>query len=346
MLNSRKKITPHFMRALEILNPGEDGALVMTHEMPRPEPSPTQMLIQIAYAGINRADSLQKLGKYKAPEGASPLPGLEVSGIITAVGEKVVGWSVGEKVCALVDGGGYADYVAVEAAHTLPLPARLNLEEAATLPEACATAWMALVWEGHVKAGERVLIHGGASGIGVVLVQVAKAIGAEVYSTAGTAEKCALLAKLGVTAIDYTTNDFAQELQKLTKNQGVDVIIDTLGAPHLATHLGLLRKGGRLVSLGFLQGSHAENIKMGTLLTKHLCWSGATLRGQSPAAKAELMDAVRLRIWPYLASGKIIPVIDSVFPFEEANAAHKRMEERLHCGKILLEVASPASGAN
>lgn len=334
------------MRAISILNPGEHGSLVMEHDAPRPDIGPTQILIRVAYTGINRADSLQKLGLYRAPEGASPLPGLEVSGTIEAVGEKVVGWSIGEKVCALVDGGGYAEYVAVEAAHTLPLPARLNLEEAATLPEACATAWMALIWEGNLKAGERVLIHGGASGIGVVLVQVAKALGATVYSTAGTDEKCALIKKLGGVPINYANSDFAQEINALTKNQGVDVIIDTLGAPHLTTHLGLLRKGGRLVSLGFLQGSLAESIKMGTLLVKHLRWSGVTLRGQSPTHKAELMDAVRLRIWPYLASGKILPVIDSVFPFEEANAAHKRMEERLHCGKILLEVASPASGTN
>jgi putative PIG3 family NAD(P)H quinone oxidoreductase len=346
MLNSRKKTTPQFMRAIEILNPGDHGTLVTTHETPRPEISPTQLLIKVCYAGINRADSLQKLGLYHAPDGASPLPGLEVSGTIAEVGEKVVGWSLGEKVCALVDGGGYAEYVAVEAAHTLPLPARLNLEEAATLPEACATAWMALVWEGNLKAGERVLIHGGGSGIGVILVQVAKVLGAEVYSTVGSEAKCALLKKLGVTPINHTAGDFAEQLQKLTKNQGVDVIIDTLGAPHLATHFKLLRKHGRLVSLAFLQGNLAETIKMGSILMKHLRWSGATLRGQSPAAKAELMDAVRLRIWPYLASGKITPVIDSVFVFEEAQEAHKRMEERLHCGKILLEVASPAGGAN
>lgn len=341
MLKLRKEAEAAPMRAVSILNPGEHGTLVVEHDALRPDILPTQLLIKVAYVGINRADSLQKLGKYRAPEGASPLPGLEVSGTIEAVGEKVVGWSMGEKVCALVEGGGYAEYVAVEAAHTLPLPARLNLEEAATLPEACATAWMALVWEGNLKAGERILIHAGASGIGVILVQVAKALGADVYSTAGTAEKCALIKKFGATPIDYTAQEFAPEVLKLTKEQGVDVIIDTLGAPHLATHLGLLRKGGRLVSLSFLQGSLAENVKMGTLLTKHLSWSGATLRGQSANNKAEIMDAVRLRIWPYLASGKILPVIDSVFPFEEANSAHKRMEERLHCGKILLEVASP-----
>lgn len=347
MLRNRKNNSdtnaPH-MRVVEILAPGENGTLALT-TAPRPTITPTQLLIKVAYAGINRADSLQKLGLYSAPDGASPLPGLEISGTIEEVGDAVIGWSSGEQVCALLSGGGYAEYVAVEATHTLPLPAKFNLEEAATMPEACATAWMALVWEGNLRAGERVLIHGGASGIGVVLVQIAKVLGAEVFATAGTPEKCAALKKLGVTPINYKDTDFAEEIKKLTKDQGVDVIVDTLGAPHLATHFKLLRKRGRLVSLAFLQGNTAETVKMGSLLMKHLRWSGVTLRGQSDELKAELIDAVRKRIWPFIAAGKIIPVIDSVYGLEHASEAHKRMEERLHCGKILLEVASPANGA-
>lgn len=345
MLNRKKSSlsdTPS-MRAMEILAPGENGTLALT-TIARPTITPTQLLIKVSYAGINRADSLQKLGLYSVPDGASPLPGLEISGVIEEVGDAVIGWSSGEQVCALLSGGGYAEYVAVEATHTLPLPAKFNLEEAATMPEACATGWMALVWEGNLRAGERVLIHGGASGIGVILVQIAKVLGAEVFATAGTTEKCAALKKLGVTPINYKDADFAEEIQKFTKNQGVDVIIDTLGAPYLATHFKLLRKHGRLVSLAFLQGNLAENIKMGSILMKHLRWSGATLRGQSDEAKAELMDAVRKRIWPFIAAGKILPVIDSVYKLEDAAEAHKRMEERLHCGKILLEVASPVNG--
>lgn len=348
MLRSRKNSSASdapSMRAIEILAPGENGVLQLS-DVPRPAITSTQLLIRVAYAGVNRADSLQKLGLYGAPDGASHLPGLEVSGTIEEVGDDVIGWSQGELVCALLNGGGYAEYVAVEATHALPLPAKLNLEEAASLPEACATAWMSLVWEGNLRAGERVLIHGGASGIGVVLVQIAKVLGAEVFATAGTEDKCAFLKKLGVTPVNYTKNNFFEEIQKITKNQGVDVIIDTLGAPHMATHFKLLRKHGRLVSLAFLQGNTAENIKMGSVLMKHLRWSGATLRGQNDDAKAELMDAVRKRIWPNIAAGKIVPVIDSVYPLEEAENAHKRMEERLHCGKILLEVCSPEDGAH
>lgn len=346
MLGNRKKSAADQppMRAIAIQDAGEHGSLHPV-SVPRPTIHSTQLLIKVHYAGINRADSLQKLGLYAAPEGASPLPGLEVSGEIVEVGDDVIGWSQGEYVCALLGGGGYAEYVAVEATHTLPLPAKLNLEEAASLPEACATGWMALIWEGNVRAGERVLIHGGASGIGVILVQMAKTLGAQVFATAGTDAKCALLKTLGVVPINYQSSNYLDEIQNLTKNQGVDVIIDTLGAPHLASHFKLLRKHGRLVSLAFLQGNTAEQVKMGAILMKHLRWSGATLRGQTDEAKAELIDAVRKRIWPFVASGKIVPVIDSVYRLEEVAEAHKRMEERLHCGKILLEVASPANGA-
>lgn len=329
------------MRAITITNPGIEGALTLS-ELPRPEPGAGQVLIRVAYAGVNRADSLQKKGHYAPPEGASPLPGLEVSGTIAALGAGVSGRAVGDQVCALLPGGGYAEYVVAESALTLPLPTGLGLKEAASLPEACATGWMALVTEGTLKPGARVLIHGGASNIGVVLVQMAKALGAEVFATAGTEEKCAFLAGLGVTALNYRHAPFDEQIRAHTSGGGVDVIIDILGAPYLARHLKLLNRGGRLVSLAFLEGNEVTGVKISTMLTRQLTWSGTMLRNRSLAEKATLMAAVREHLWPLFARGTLRPVIDSVFALAAAEKAHGRMEERLHCGKILLEVAAPA----
>ncbi len=329
------------MRAITITNPGIEGALTVS-ELPRPEPGAGQVLIHVAYAGVNRADSLQKKGHYAPPEGASPLPGLEVSGTIAALGAGVSGRAVGDQVCALLPGGGYAEYVVAESALTLPLPTGLGLKEAASLPEACATGWMALVTEGKLKPGERVLIHGGASNIGVVLVQMARVLGAEVFATAGTAEKCAFLTGLGVTALNYCHTPFDEQIRTHTNGGGVDVIIDILGAPYLARHLKLLNRGGRLVSLAFLEGNEVTGVKISTMLTRQLTWSGTMLRNRSLAEKATLMAAVGEHLWPLFARGTLRPVIDSVFALAAAEKAHGRMEERLHCGKILLEVAAPA----
>lgn len=348
------------MRAITITNPGPEGTLTLS-DITRPEPKAGQVLIHVAYAGVNRADSLQKQGSYAPPEGASPLPGLEVSGTITALGDGVSGWSLGEKVCALLSGGGYAEYVVADAALTLPIPAGLSLKEAASLPEAAATGWMALVGEARLKAGERVLIHGGASNIGVILVQIARVLGAEVFATAGTPEKCALLASLGVTALLNTCSLSGEEqyrkdiaalndsnasnapfddlIRAKTNGQGVDVIIDILGAPYLARHFKLLRRGGRLVSLAFLDGNEVNHLKISSLLTRQLTWSGTMLRNRASTEKAAYIAAVRAHLWPFFVRGEMRPVIDSVFALERAEKAHKRMEERLHCGKILLEVA-------
>ena len=328
------------MRALIITNPGDRGSLTLT-DLPRPQPAMGQLVIRVAYAGINRADSLQKKGMYAPPPGASPLPGLEVSGTIAALGAGTGDWAVGQEVCALLSGGGYAEYVVADAALTLPIPACTTLKEAASLPEAAATGWMALVVEGKLKAGERVLIHGGASNIGVLLVQMARALGAEVFATAGTEEKCRFLSTLGMTAIHHHHAPFDEQIRTHTGGAGVDVIIDILGAPYLARHFKLLNRGGRLVSLAFLEGNTAEHLKISSLLTRQLTWSGTMLRNRSLAEKAALMAAVQGHLWPRVTSGNIRPVIDSVFAFEEAEKAHRRMEERLHCGKILLEVAAP-----
>jgi len=308
---------------------------------PMPHPKAGEVLVKVAFSGINRADILQTEGKYAPPAGASELPGLEVSGTIAALGEGIIGWSVGEEVCALLSGGGYAEYVAVPATQLLSLPARISLKEAASLPEAVATAYMALVMEAGIQQGERVLLHGGTSGVGIIMAQLAHAWGAEVYATAGSGAKCALLEKLGVHAIDHSKAPFAETLRSMT--DGVDIIIDTLGGPKLETHLQLLRQGGRLVSLALMEGAMAESVKMGRILMKHLTISGATLRSRSVEEKAAIIAGVHKHVWPLVSAGAIRPFTDQVFPLAEAEKAHARMQERLHIGKILLEVAPERS---
>lgn len=322
------------MQAMKIA----DGQLQAT-ALAVPHPQPHEILIQVRYIGVNRADLLQVEGSYAPPEGASPLPGLEVSGTIAALGSEVVGWTLGEEVCALLSGGGYAEYAAVPATQVLPLPHRLSLMQAASLPEATATAFIALGLEAQLKTGDRVLVHGAASGVGIIMAQVARAWGATVYGTVGGPEKAKFVKQYGVRPIDTTQGPFLDQILKDTRNEGVDVIIDILGGPQLATHFKLLRKGGRMVSLAFMEGNLAESVKLGSLLMKGLTWSGTTLRNKSAEEKAAIIDGVRHRIWPHLATGAIVPALDRNFPLQDAALAHQRMQERLHCGKILLEVA-------
>lgn len=325
---------PTSMRALAI----RDGGLVPV-SLALPKPKQDEVLIRVAYAGINRADALQMRGKYAAPTGAPEEPGLEVSGIIVAVGEGVSGFIPGQKVCALLSGGGYAEYVVAQATQAIDLPQGIDLKAAASLPEAAATSIMALLLEGNLKPGERVLIHGGASGVGVLMTQIARSLGAEVFATVGCGEKQNLLHSFNILTINHCTAPFAAQLMEMTRHEGVDIIIDTLGGPQLETHLRLLRKGGRLVSLAMLEGSEVPaGFKMTRILMNHLRIGGATLRSRTPAEKAEMMRLVATHVWPKLADGSIKPVIDSVFPLERAEKALERMEERLHMGKILLEV--------
>lgn len=323
------------MRAMEI----RDGGLSLCSVL-IPTLKAGEILIHVAYAGVNRADLLQIQGKYAPPEGASPLPGLEVSGRIVAKSKDVRQLTVGESVTALLSGGGYAEYVAVAANQALFVPPKLALKEAACLPEAGATSIMALFDEGKLRPGERVLIHGGSSGVGIVMAQMAKRSGAEVYATVGSEQKASFVKRFGIISINHRAAPFAEQVLAQTDNEGVDVIIDTLGGPQLVNHLRLLRPGGRLVSLAMLEGSDLPaGAKMTRLLMNHLHWSGATLRVRSAAQKAELLEKLRKLVWPHLPDGSIRPVVDSVFPLAEAEKAHQRMQERLHMGKILLEVA-------
>lgn len=323
------------MRALEI----RDKRLAPV-QLPLPTLQADEMLIRVAYAGTNRADVMQMEGNYAPPSGASPLPGLEVSGTVAALGAHAVGFEVGQQVCALLAGGGYAEYVAVPASQVLTLPSGIDLKTAASLPEAAATSIMALIDEGRLQAGERVLIHGGSSGVGLLMAQIARSYGAEVYTTVGSAEKAALLASLGITPINYRERPLLEQLMALTHQEGIDLIIDILGGPQLETHLRLLRRGGRIVTLAMLEGSAIPaGVKMTRLMMNHLHWSGATLRSRSIAEKAAYMRKVTADIWPKLTDGSIKPRIDSVFGLLEAEKALSRMQERLHMGKILLEVS-------
>lgn len=310
---------------------------------PLPVAGPKEVVIRVAYAGLNRADIFQRQGSYRAPEGDSPIPGLEVSGIIHAVGDEVIGWSVGEKVCALTGGGGYAEYVAVPATQVLALPGGMSLKEAATLPEACATAYMALMQETEARYGERVLLHGGASGIGVIMIQVARAIGATVYATASSAAKQQIITSLGATPLAYDPDHFAASAEKAIGGK-VHVVVDTVGGLYMQHHLKLLAPGGRMVSLAFLDGAQSV-LSMGPLLMKHLRWSGATLRNRTAKQKAEIMEGVRKQLWPLVAAGHIKPLVDGHFPLENARNAQDRMENRLNCGKIVLEVHQPDASA-
>lgn len=343
MFSRRKSTTPGhdapLMRAMDIARSGTERGVLYAHRIPAPQPAQGEVQLKVAYAGTNRADLLQIEGSYHPPEGAPTIPGLEVSGTIAAIGAGVVGWSVGERVCALLSGGGYGEYVTVPSTQLLSVPGRLTLKEAASLPEAAATAYMALANEARLKPYERVLVHGGASGTGLMLAQVARAWGGEVYATGGGTTKTEFIKRLGVTAIDYAAHDFGEQLMKLTKNEGVDVIIDILGGPQLQKHMKLLRPRGRLVCLALMEGNSTDQLKLGGLLMKQLTLRGATLRNRSVAEKEDIVSGVHKHIWPHLTTGVIKPYIDSVFPLEEAEKALLRMQERLHCGKILLEVA-------
>ncbi len=323
---------PTHMRAMTI----EHAALQLA-TLPLPAVADDEVLLRVAYAGINRADLLQVEGSYAPPTGASPLPGLEVSGTVAALGKNVSGWAIGQKTCALLSGGGYAEYVAVPATQLLPIPDNISLQDAASLPESLATSVMALVQVAHLQPGERVLVHGGTSGLGIYMVQVAKALGAEVFATVGSDEKLAFLKNFGVQGINHRASPFADQIMQATNGEGVDMIIDTLGAPQLATHLKLLRKGGRMVTLAMLEGNVVESVKIAGFFLKQLSWSGATLRGRTLSQKAEIITTIRQQLWPHLLSGRIKPVVDSVFPLKDAENALKKMQERLHMGKILLE---------
>jgi putative PIG3 family NAD(P)H quinone oxidoreductase len=325
---------PETMRAVEIAGSGGPEVLRPV-DVPVPTPGAGQILIAVDYAGVNRPDALQRAGSYAPPADASPLPGLEAAGTVAAVGPGVSQWQVGDKVTALLPGGGYAEYVLTFADHALPVPQGMAMDRAAALCETFFTVWSNVFMRGGLQAGERFLVHGGSSGIGTTAIQLAREFGARVFATAGSAEKCAACEDLGAErAINYREEDFAEVLRGMG---GADLILDMVGGPYIAKNLKALADDGRLVQIAFLQGPNAE-VNFAQLMTRRLTMTGSTLRPQSVQAKARIAAELSVNVWPLLEAGKIGPVMDSEFPLEDAAGAHARMESSAHIGKIVLKV--------
>ncbi|QTN36727.1 NAD(P)H-quinone oxidoreductase [Cognatishimia activa] len=322
------------MRAIEITAPGRPDVLQLT-ELPIPQPGHGEVLIRLAYVGVNRPDALQRAGLYNPPPTASPLPGLEGAGIIAAVGPGVTEWAEGDKVCALFPGGAYAEYALTPAAHCLPIPEDMPLREAACLPETYFTVWSNVFERGGLKAGERFLVHGGSSGIGTTAIQLAEVFGARVFATAGSDAKCAACLQLGAErAINYKSEDFVEILRK---EGGANVILDMVGGDYIPRNLRALDEDGRLVQIAFLQGPKVE-VNFAFLMTRRLTMTGSTLRPQSDLEKARIAGELREKVWPLLDAGRIAPVMDKEFALEDAAAAHSRMEGGDHIGKIVLKI--------
>ncbi|UTH44631.1 NAD(P)H-quinone oxidoreductase [Loktanella salsilacus] len=322
------------MKAVEISKPGGPEVLTLC-ERAMPQPGPDQVVIKVAYAGVNRPDALQRAGMYAPPKGASDLPGLECSGEVSAVGSQVTDLKVGDAVCALLPGGGYAEYVATPAAHCLPVPDGMDMKQAACLPETYFTVWSNVFMRGGLQAGERFLVHGGSSGIGTTAIQLAHVLGARVFVTAGSEDKLEACRKLGAEiAINYKQADFVEVVKA---EGGADLILDMVGGSYMERNINALADDGRLVQIAFLQGMKAE-LNMVQMMTRRLTLTGSTLRPQSDLAKARIADQLRAKVWPLLAAGRVGPVMDLEFTLEDAAKAHARMEAGDHIGKIVLKV--------
>ncbi|MEU0986151.1 NAD(P)H-quinone oxidoreductase [Streptomyces sp. NPDC005953] len=323
------------MYAITIPEPGGPEALVWT-AVPDPKPGEGEVLVEVAASAVNRADLLQRQGFYDPPPGASPYPGLECSGRIVELGSGVSGWAVGDEVCALLAGGGYAQQVVVPVGQLLPVPKGLDLVSAAALPEVTATVWSNVFMIAHLRPGETILIHGGASGIGTMAIQLAKAVGATVAVTAGSPDKLARCAELGADIlIDYRQQDFVEELRKATAGAGADVILDIMGAKYLDRNVRALAVNGRLAVIG-LQGGVKGELNLATLLGKRAALTATSLRGRPLGEKASIVAAVREHVWPLVEAGRVRPVIDRRLPLAEAVEAHRVLELGGHVGKILL----------
>jgi NADPH2:quinone reductase len=322
------------MTAVEITAPGAADVLQVTTR-PRPRAGHGQVVIALAYAGVNRPDALQRAGLYNPPAGASDLPGLEGAGIIAEVGAGVTEWAVGDEVCALLPGGGYAEFVATSAHHCLPIPRGLSLKQAACLPETYFTVYSNVFQRGALQAGEKFLVHGGSSGIGTTAIQLAHLFGARVFATAGSEAKCQACKDLGAErAINYRHEIFEEVLKAYG---GMNLILDMVGGSYIQRNLKSLADDGRLVQIAFLQGPKVE-LNLVQMMTRRLTLTGSTLRPQSDLAKVKVAKALHDEVWPHLAAGRIAPILDSTFPLAEAYKAHAHMEASQHIGKIVLEI--------
>jgi len=325
------------MRAITIPEPGGPEALVWS-EVPDPVPGEGEVLVEVVASAVNRADILQRQGFYDPPPGASPYPGLECSGRVAAIGTGVSGWAVGDEVCALLAGGGYAEKVVVPAGQLLPVPKGLDLREAAALPEVTCTVWSNVFMVSHLRPGETLLVHGGSSGIGTMAIQLAKAVGAKVAVTAGTRAKLDRCAELGADIlVNYKEQDFVEEIRKATDGAGADVILDNMGAKYLDRNVRALAVNGRLAIIG-MQGGIKGELNIAMLLSKRAAVSATSLRARPLSEKTSIVAAVREHVWPLLDGGHVRPVVDRQIPMSDAAQAHRVVEESGHVGKVLLVV--------
>jgi NADPH2:quinone reductase len=325
------------MRAVEISQPGGPEVLRIA-EAPKPAPKPNEIVVKVAASGVNRPDVLQRMGHYPVPPGASPLPGLEIAGEVAELGAAVKLWQRGDKVCALVNGGGYAEYCAVPETQALPVPRGLSMAQAASLPETCFTVWANVYDRGRLAPGETLLVQGGTSGIGVTAIQMAAATGNRVYATAGSDEKVAACVKLGAEkAYNYKTQDWVAEVRAATGGKGVNVILDMVGGDYVPRELKCLAEEGRLVFIAYLRGPRSE-LDIDAVMRKRLTITGSTLRPRSAEFKAYLARNLREKIWPLIDAGRIKPQVYKTFPLAQAGEAHRLMESSQHIGKIILTV--------
>ena len=322
------------MKVIEIVEPGGPSVLKSSVRS-IPKPKRNEVLIKISYAGINRPDVLQRSGSYLPPPGASDLPGLEASGIVFAIGKNVTNWEVGDEVCALLPGGGYAEYAVTQASHCLPVPTGMSLKQAAALPETLFTVWSNVFQRGGLKPNEKFLVHGGSSGIGTMAIQLANLFGSEVYATAGSEAKCSACEELGaIRAIDYNKEDFLEVIKSIG---GVHLILDMVGGAYIEKNIKALVDDGRLVQIAFLKGAKVE-LNFAQIMTRRLTVTGSTLRPQSDLSKSQIASELLEKIWPLLSTGRINPVINSVFDLNDVSSAHLLMESSKHIGKIVLKV--------
>ena len=323
--------------AIEISEPGEPDVLVPT-DRPQPVPAAGEVLVKVAAAGVNRPDVFQRRGRYPPPPGASDIPGLEIAGTIADVGAGVSDWRPGDRVCALVAGGGYAEFCAAPAPQCLPVPRGLDASAAAAIPETFFTVWTNVFERGRLASGESILIHGGSSGIGTTAIQLARARGARVFATAGSADKCAACEQLGAErCINYRDADFVAAIKSLTAGRGVDVVLDMVGADYFARNLDALAVDGRLVEIATLSGAKTE-INIQTVMQRRLTVTGSTLRARPVAEKGAIAAALRREVWPLLESGTVKPIVFKTFPLRQAADAHRLMESSAHIGKIVLTI--------
>jgi putative PIG3 family NAD(P)H quinone oxidoreductase len=323
------------MTAIGFTSPGGPEVL-QAQELPLPRPGPGEVLVRVAFAGVNRPDVIQRMGNYPAPPGASPIPGLEISGTVVAMGEDVLLLEEGDRVCALVSGGGYAEYCLAKAAHCLPVPAGLPLDQAAALPETLFTVWHNVFERGYARDGETLLVHGGTSGIGTMAIMLGKHFGLNVIVTCGSPEKCARALEIGADhAIDYKASDFVAEVARITDGQGVNIVLDMVAGDYVARNLKCLAQDGRHVTIAVQGGVKAE-INMAVVMRSRYTLTGSTLRPRSDAFKALLAQEIRENAWPLVEEGTLRPVMDRRFALTEAAAAHAHMESGDHVGKIVL----------